>query len=120
MNWRSKKLTQSAKHESCVACGANDGTIVWAHSNSQKHGKGMGIKAHDLFGAYLCHRCHKLYDEYDIAEASLIGKKNDIYAFSDKWHASDGTSGYHYKNRTEWFHEQWEKSMIRACEKGYL
>lgn len=25
MNWRSKKLTQSAKHESCVACGANDG-----------------------------------------------------------------------------------------------
>lgn len=62
MNYRNKKLTQSAKHESCVACGADDGTIVWAHSNSSRHGKGMGIKAHDLFGAYLCHRCHTSFD----------------------------------------------------------
>lgn len=63
MNWRSKKLTQSAKNESCVCCGALDDTVVWAHSNSQKHGKGTGIKAHDLFGAYLCYRCHTLFDQ---------------------------------------------------------
>lgn len=95
MNWRSKKLTQSAKHESCVSCGADDGTIVWAHSNQQTHGKGMGIKAHDLFGAYLCQRCHDAYD----------GR-------------SDGAIDW--INKQEWFLRQWERSMIRACNKGYL
>jgi hypothetical protein len=92
MNWRSKKLTQSAKHESCVSCGADDGTIVWAHSNSQMHGKGMGIKAHDLFGAYLCHKCHYDYD-------------------NTPWFREE---------RSEWFMKMWERSMIRACNKGYL
>lgn len=28
MNWRSKKLTQSAKHESCVSCDADHGTVI--------------------------------------------------------------------------------------------
>lgn len=100
MNWRSKKLTQSAKHESCVACGADDGTIVWAHSNSQKHGKGMGIKAHDLFGAYLCVKCHNNFD---------YGQPNRLPGY--------GSTVF---NKDDWFIEQWEKSMIRACEKGYL
>ena len=94
MNWRSKKLCQSAKDEACVSCGAADGTIVWAHSNEQLHGKGMGIKAHDLFGAYLCHRCHAMYD-----------RKMELVGWSDQ---------------KEWFRAQWEKSMIVACSKGYL
>lgn len=94
-NYRNKKLKQSAKHESCVSCGADDGTIVWAHSNSQKHGKGMGIKAHDLFGCYLCHKCHLIYD---------IGHP----------------SGYQTDKKLDWFLEMWERSMIIACEKGYL
>jgi hypothetical protein len=93
MNWRSKKLTQSAKHESCVCCGADDQTIVWAHSNEQLHGKGMGIKAHDLFGAYLCHRCHAKYDQGGFDSAL---------------------------DRHLWFREMWELSMLRVCEKGYL
>jgi len=92
--YRNAKLKASAKHESCVSCGANDGTIVWAHSNSQRHGKGMGIKAHDLFGAYLCAKCHYLYDE--------------------------GTWGIGNGNKAQWFDAAWEKSMIIACEKGYL
>lgn len=93
MNWRSKKLTQSAKNESCVSCGADDGTIVWAHSNEQRHGKGMGIKAHDLFGAYLCHQCHFNYDNQPFQDMRM---------------------------RYEWFREQWEKSLIIACKKGYI
>jgi hypothetical protein len=96
MNWRSKKLTQSAKHESCVSCGADDGTIVWAHSNEQKHGKGMGIKAHDLFGAYLCHKCHHGYD-------------------NQAWNNSCPEN-----NKQSWFRAMWERSMIRACNKGYI
>jgi hypothetical protein len=99
MNWRSKKLTQSAKHESCVSCGADDGTIVWAHSNEQKHGKGMGIKAHDLFGAYLCVRCHEKLDRHQFTEFPQ-------YEPGDTEHT--------------WFREMWERSMIRACNKGYI
>jgi hypothetical protein len=90
VNWRSKKLRESARHESCVSCGANDGSVVWAHSNFNRHGKGMGIKAHDLFGAYLCHRCHSMFDRHEV------------------------------ENEPIWFLDKWEKSMIRACEKGYL
>lgn len=62
MNHRSKALTQSARDESCVRCGAVDGTIVWAHSNEMAHGKGKSIKAHDLLGNYLCFKCHSWYD----------------------------------------------------------
>lgn len=99
-NYRNKKLTQSAKHESCVSCGADDGTIVWAHSNFSRHGKGMGIKAHDLFGAYLCHNCHANYDQnVNLAIETGIG-----FIFDNKL----------------WFINQWEKSMIIACQKGYL
>lgn len=93
MNWRSKKLTDSAKYESCVSCGADDETIVWAHSNLLRHGKGTAIKAHDLFGAYLCHFCHNLYDV--------------------EWAGPP-------EEKEEYFLEQWEKSMIIACDKGYI
>ena len=96
--YRNKKLTQSAKNERCVSCGANDGTIVWAHSNSQKHGKGMGTKAHDLFGAYLCHECHfKFYETVWLYDADTINQ-----------------------TKSEWFADMWERSLIIACEKGYL
>lgn len=96
--YRNKKLRDSAKHESCVSCGKNDGTIVWAHSNTQRHGKGTGIKAHDIFGCYLCHNCHADYDK--LSELSFIPK----YGIN-KW---------------DWFIEKWERSMIIACNKGYL
>lgn len=93
MNWRSKKIKDSAKNEACVSCGIDDGTVVWAHSNEQKHGKGIGIKAHDLFGCFICHKCHFLYD------SSTSMNKFDKQA---------------------WFREQWEKSMILVCKKGYI
>ena len=40
MTYRNKKLTELACGQSCVECGANDGTTVWAHSNLMEHGKG--------------------------------------------------------------------------------
>ena len=100
MNYRNKKLTQSAKHEACVSCGADDGTVVWAHSNRQKHGKGMGIKAHDLFGAYLCHACHLSYDS---------GKEPERC----NWYSEN-------RSLITWFNCMWERSMLIACKKGYL
>lgn len=99
MNWRSKKLRESAKHESCVSCGAPD--TCWCHSNEHFHGKGGAIKASDLFGFYGCLRCHDWYDSRsNIAPPSAVG------------HGMD--------NKATWFREMWERSMIIACEKGYI
>lgn len=61
------KITESARDEMCqvrfwwVNYHPNE-TVVFAHSNKQKHGKGMGIKAKDEHGAYACYRCHAIYD----------------------------------------------------------
>lgn len=60
---RSRRLLNMAKDQACVACGAQDGTVVAAHSNLQEHGKGAGHKAHDCMTAWLCHRCHSEYDQ---------------------------------------------------------
>jgi len=46
-----------------MACGIQDGTVVAAHSNQSKHGKGRGIKASDQYVAALCHRCHFEVDQ---------------------------------------------------------
>lgn len=46
-----------------MLCGKyNDGTIVAAHSNQLRDGKGRGIKAHDYRIAHLCHTCHESID----------------------------------------------------------
>ena len=65
MNIRSKKYTDGAKGQSCVRCGAEDGTVISAHYQgfrSQPWGKGKGVKPHDLFVADLCAECHDLFD----------------------------------------------------------
>jgi hypothetical protein len=54
-------------------CGADDNTIVAAHSNQSRHGKGMSIKAHDCFIAFLCNRCH-----YEIDQGSKLSKEERI------------------------------------------
>ena len=60
--YRNKKILAHAKGQACKNCGAQDETVVAAHSNQAKHGKGRGIKAHDAFVAFLCHRCHSWLD----------------------------------------------------------
>lgn len=69
--YRNPKILDNAKWSSCTMCGANDGTIVAAHSNLLEHGKGRGIKAHDCFVAYLCHSCHTGYDTGRIGQAKF-------------------------------------------------
>lgn len=62
-NYRNQKLRDLAKEvPHCMyCCEPNHGQVVLCHSNSQKHGKGLGIKAHDV-PCYLCDRCHALAD----------------------------------------------------------
>jgi len=63
MNYRNKKLIEVCRELPCCVCGAIDGTVVAAHSNQLRDGKGKGIKAHDYRVASLCFRCHTELDQ---------------------------------------------------------
>lgn len=67
MTYRSKKYLQSARGESCMVkipgvCNRNPETVVMAHSNKQRHGKGQGFKARDYYTALCCSSCHDAID----------------------------------------------------------
>ncbi|HLP99190.1 MAG TPA: nuclease domain-containing protein [Sideroxyarcus sp.] len=57
------KIHAHANGMPCQNCEAEDGTTVFAHSNMAEHGKCKGRKAHSLFGAFLCVRCHSWLDQ---------------------------------------------------------
>jgi hypothetical protein len=61
--FRNQKLLEIVREFECVLCGAEDGTVVAAHSNQLRDGKGKGIKAHDYRIAALCYRCHMAIDQ---------------------------------------------------------
>lgn len=46
----------------CIRCGADDGTIVPAHANQIRLGKGMGLKAEPWTVIPLCAKCHNWLD----------------------------------------------------------
>ena len=61
------KITESARGEDCLVrmpmiCNFTKETTVWAHANGSAAGKGIGMKSHDLLGAYACSACHDAYD----------------------------------------------------------
>ena len=62
---RSKAIRNAAKGEACTVCCERDETVVFAHLNESWAGKGMGIKADDLAGVFLCAKCHDEYDNGD-------------------------------------------------------
>ena len=61
--YRNKQLLKLISSFPCQSCGIEDGTIVAAHSNQLRDGKGRGIKAHDYRVASLCYRCHTELDQ---------------------------------------------------------
>lgn len=63
MNYRNRKLLDAANGAPCQMCGAQDGTVVAAHANDSRFGKGAGLKAHDWAVAFLCHGCHAWIDQ---------------------------------------------------------
>jgi len=68
---KSKKMLEAARDQSCVNCGAMDGTVVAAHyqgMRSHLFGKGTGLKPHDICIADLCSKCHRLFDDYLISD----------------------------------------------------
>lgn len=61
--YRNKKLLELIRQSPCQHCGVQDGTVVAAHSNQLRDGKGRGIKAHDYRIAALCFTCHADLDQ---------------------------------------------------------
>jgi len=61
--YRNKKLLELVRQSPCQNCGTRDGTIVAAHSNQLRDGKGRGIKASDYRVAALCYGCHMELDQ---------------------------------------------------------
>jgi len=61
--YRNKKLLVACRDLPCQHCGHNDGTVVAAHSNQLRDGKGRGLKAHDFRIAALCYTCHMELDQ---------------------------------------------------------
>jgi hypothetical protein len=43
-------------------CNHDPATVVWMHANGSAAGKGIGMKSHDLLGAYGCSACHDVFD----------------------------------------------------------
>lgn len=63
MTYRNKKLLEITRQLPCQLCGKQDGTVVAAHSNQQRDGKGTGIKSADYRIAALCYGCHMEIDQ---------------------------------------------------------
>lgn len=63
MNWRSEKLLKACRKLACQHCGADNGTVVAAHSNWLRDGKARSMKAHDYRVAALCYTCHMELDQ---------------------------------------------------------
>ena len=63
MTYRNQKLLEAVREAYCMRCGAQVGTVVAAHSNLLRDGKGRGLKAHDYRIAALCYRCHMNLDQ---------------------------------------------------------
>lgn len=78
MNYRDARILRAVREAPCMMCGAQDGTVVAAHSNQLRDGKGRSIKAHDYRIAALCFRCHS-----EIDQGSKMTKEERVAAWED-------------------------------------
>ena len=81
MLYRNKRLLETVRNFPCQHCGKQDGTVVAAHSNQLRDGKGKGIKASDYRVASLCFMCHAELDRhigYKNITADVVESQTDI------------------------------------------
>jgi hypothetical protein len=73
MMYRDRRLLEIVRDAPCMVCFNQDGTVVAAHSNQLKDGKGRSIKAHDFRIAAMCYRCHTRCDQgADLSKAERV------------------------------------------------
>lgn len=87
MTYRNKKLLALANESPhCMSCGTyNAGNVVAAHSNQQRDGKGVGIKAKDYRVAYLCDKCHTELDAGSGAREHKVRLFEDAHRKTIGW-----------------------------------
>lgn len=85
MTYRNKKLLEYARRLPCQHCGADDGTVVAAHSNQLRDGKGRGLKASDYRIASLCYSCHS-----EIDQGKKLDKSQRVSMFEDAHRSTIG------------------------------
>lgn len=83
--YRNKKLLEVVRNLPCQHCGIEDGTIVAAHSNQLRDGKGKGIKASDYRIAALCFKCH-----YDLDQGAKLSKQDRVNLWEEAHRATIG------------------------------
>ena len=83
--YRNKKLLEAVRESPCQVCGRQDGTVVAAHSNQLRDGKGRGLKAHDYRIAALCFSCHTSLDQ-----GTKLSKSERVQMFEDGHRATIG------------------------------
>jgi len=87
-NYRSPKLLKYAQEATeCMHCGKyNDGSVVAAHSNQLRDGKGKSLKAHDFRIAYLCGQCHYELDQgKDMSKAERVEMWEEAHRKTIEW-----------------------------------
>lgn len=89
MRYENRKLRDLCRGQACavmlhgICTGGGDDTVA-AHSNHLAHGKGMGIKAHDVYTFPACAACHR---ELDQGFSLSRGAKADAIRIAlDRWH----------------------------------
>ena len=83
--YRNRKLLDVIRQSPCQACGREDGTVVAAHSNQLRDGKGRGLKSHDYRVAALCYACHMELDQ-----GTKMDKDQRVQFFEDAHRATIG------------------------------
>lgn len=84
--YRNKKLLEAVREAPCMHCGTQDGTVVAAHSNQLRDGKGRGIKAHDYRIAALCFRCHSELDQgHQMSHQERLNMWEDAHRATVGW-----------------------------------
>jgi hypothetical protein len=83
--YRNKKLLEIVRESPCQNCGIQDNTIVAAHSNQLRDGKGRGLKCNDYRIAALCYRCHS-----DLDQGKSLSKDQRVEMFESAHRATIG------------------------------
>jgi hypothetical protein len=83
--YRNKTLLEVVRESPCQHCGRQDGTVVAAHSNQLRDGKGRGLKCHDFRIAALCFTCHA-----EIDQGSKLSKEERLNIWEEAHRATMG------------------------------
>ena len=83
--YRNKKLLEIVLESPCQHSCIQDGTVVAAHSNQLRDGKGRGLKSSDARIAALCYRCHS-----DIDQGRSLSKDQRVEVWESAHRATIG------------------------------